>query len=227
MNLRTLLIIAGLALPIVTFAILSQSVPQSSSEPPKNTDTVAKAEKPKPAAIATNNTNTSQAAVAPDGGQIPPGVKVGPASPPPVILPPISKNGTQAAAPVSANGAVVAEKAPLPPGTPTLQQLIEKTKARLGELEKLTAADWPAERQRHPNAPATLAEAKDFNRNRLAKLATMTEEQYQKEVQANVDRASQRWQKMSPQQQMEALKNAQNKEKPALPKLTPAGASNQ
>lgn len=165
MNMRTLLIIAGLALPIVTFAILSQSLPES----PKTTVAMHKT-------TATNHkrTETKHVTVSPGAGQIPKNVKPGPMSAPPVILPPLSKDAKKQVR-----------------GYMTLQQAIDKVKNRLAYLENMDATQWPVERLRHKNAPPTLYQAKSWNRNRLAQLATMTEKQWNMQQQEALARAMQ------------------------------------
>jgi len=220
MNVRTLLIIGGLALPIIAFAILSQSVPESTSTSAQ-VNTPHK-DGPQTAPQTADNY--------PDAGSVPANVNPGPESAPPVVLPPLSRNDSAANAqpdPNAANPNAQAAaggtvQAPDPAATMTLQESINKLKTRLGELEKLTPAQRPAERQRHPGAPATLAQAKEYNRNRLAKLSVMTEEDFQKMQQALNERRRQQWQQMSPQQQLNAASDQQHKAKPMLPALNPA-----
>lgn len=164
MNVRTLLIIAGLALPVIAFAILSQSAPQS---PKTETLTTQKL-------LKESNTGVPKDTPTPvsiDAGSVPKGVKPGPMSTPPVVLPKLKE-----------------QQQPSSPQAMTLQQAIEKVKKRLSYLEKMNPADWPAERTRHLNAPRTLAQAKDYNRNRLATLATMTEAQWNREQQEALHR---------------------------------------
>jgi hypothetical protein len=206
MNVRTLLLIAGLALPVVAFAILSQSMPDSSKTvsvpndmgddgvtPPadsKNEAAATQADTPQD----TPTTEEQAADVAPDAGQVPEGVKPGPMSVPPVVLPPIAEQQQQP---------------PRNPNAMTLKQAIDKVQSRLTYLERLHPGEWPEERKRHRNAPATLAEAKEFNRTRLAKLTAMTEKQWNQEQQAAEMRLRQRWQSMNPQEQMQAYQENQ------------------
>jgi hypothetical protein len=204
MNLRTLLIITGLALPIVVFAILSQSGTQSPKTQQAAPATPATPQQPaaaqKPANVPPPATQAAPVAPAPAENAQP-----GNVSAPPVLLPPISNNE----APV--NNAAPVNAAPLPVAAPiTLEQAREKVKARLAVLEKLTPEQWPIERTKHPNAPATLQQALDYNRNKLAKLSAMTEQQWDAEQQSNAAKA-QKWNDLTPEQRLQLIDQQQQK----------------
>jgi hypothetical protein len=209
MNLRTLLIIAGLALPIVAFAILSQSAPMSpKTGKPKAAPMLEEAAKKEgqntaaEAASAPANTQEANNEIppSPNAGQVPEDVEPGAMSAPPVVLPPIGEaTGTAPAADASGTPTPGQQIA----GGMSLAEAIEKTKERLGYLEKMHPSEWAEERKRHKNAPPTLNQAKEYNRNRLAKLATMTNEQWEKEKIAAAERTRRQWQQLTPQQQME------------------------
>jgi Skp family chaperone for outer membrane proteins len=194
MNLRTLLIIAVLALPIVVFAILSQSGTQS----PKTQQAPQT-----PATPAASNPVAAPPPAAPQAAapaiQQPPAADVtqtGGVSAPSVLLPPLDNNSAAAAI--------------APTAQVTLDQAREKVKSRLAELEKLTPAQWPEERKKHPNAPATLQQALDYNRNRLSKLSSMTESQWETEQQTNAAKA-QKWNELNPQQRVELIEKQQQR----------------
>ena len=203
MNLRTLLIIGGLALPLIAFAILSQSMPESSKTAPvkqmASPQAAPKAPETTPDTPPTIDDTSTPPAISADAGQVPPGVKAEGMSVTPVALPAIDKSAPQA----QPTGPVVDLTAI------SLEDAINNTKERLAYLEKMSPKDWPEERQRHPNAPATLQQALDFNRNRLATLATMTPEKWAMQQQATADRIRKEWQQLSPQQQMEIYQRNQ------------------
>lgn len=203
MNLRTLLIIGGLALPLIAFAILSQSMPESSKtapvKPVATKQAAPNAAETAPGKPSTIDDTSTPPAISADAGQVPPGVKADGMSVGPVVLPPIDKSSPQ----VQPAGQVVDL------GAVPLEEAIKKTKDRLAYLEKMSPKEWPEERKRHPNAPATLQQALEYNRNRLANLATMTPEKWAKQQQATADRIRREWQQLSPQQQMEIYQRNQ------------------
>ena len=66
----------------------------------------------------------------------------------------------------------------------TLQQARDSIQRRLTELEKMTPDQWTQEKQKHPWAAASLQDALNWNKNQLAKLNAMTQEQWEAQWEA-------------------------------------------